>query len=171
VCPGYDSELDELREISQNSRQIIAQIEIRERQRTGIASLKVRHNNVFGFYIEISKANQHLAPADYERKQTLVNAERFTTTELKEYEQKVLSAEEKILEIEKRIFFELRQLAVDRVSRIRATAAAVAELDVSAALAQIAAENRYTRPEFSSTGEMSIGGGRHPIIEKLAGEE
>jgi DNA mismatch repair protein MutS len=171
VCPGYDSELDELREISQNSRQIIAQIEIRERQRTGIASLKVRHNNVFGFYIEISKANQHLAPADYERKQTLVNAERFTTTELKEYEQKVLSAEEKILEIEKRIFSELRQLAVDRVSRIRATAAAVAELDVSAALAQIAAENRYTRPEFSSTGEMSIGGGRHPVIEKLAGEE
>ena len=171
VRAGYDPELDELRDLSQNGRQFVAQIEARERVRTGITSLKVRFNNVFGYYIEISKANQHLAPSDYERKQTLVNAERFTTPELKEYENKILSAEEKILEIEKRIFNQLRQQTADQAQRIRATAAAVAELDVAAALAQVAAENRYTRPAFSSDGEMRIGAGRHPVIEKLAGEE
>lgn len=171
IRAGYDAELDELRDLSQNSRQTIASIEARERQRTGIASLKVRFNNVFGYYIEISKANLHLAPADYERKQTLVNAERFTTPELKEYERKVLAAEEKILEIEKRIFGEIRQKTADCAQRIRATASATAELDVSAALAQVAAENRYARPRFSSGGEMRIEAGRHPVIEKLANEE
>lgn len=171
IRAGYDAELDELRDLSQNGRQTIAQIEARERQRTGIASLKVRFNNVFGYYIEISKANMHLAPADYERKQTLVNAERFTTPELKDYERKVLAAEEKILEIEKRIFAELRQKTADHAQRIRATASAIAELDVSAALAQVAAENRYSRPRFSSNGEMRIEAGRHPVIEKLANEE
>lgn len=171
IRAGYDAELDELRDLSQNSRQTIAAIEARERQRTGIASLKVRFNNIFGFYIEISKANLHLAPADYERKQTLVNAERFTTPELKDYERKVLAAEEKILEIEKRIFGEVRQRTADHAQRIRATAGAIAELDVSAALAQVAAENRYARPKFSSSGEMRIEAGRHPVIEKLANEE
>src|SRR6202042_2748322 len=148
-----------------------AQIELRERARTGIGSLKVRFNNVFGYYLEISKANLHLAPADYERKQTLVNAERFTTPELKDYERKVLAADEKILEIEKRIFNQLRQKTADHAQRIRATASAIAELDVSAALAQVGAENRYSRPQFSSNGEMRIDAGRHPVIEKLANEE
>jgi DNA mismatch repair protein MutS len=181
IRAGYDAELDELRDLSQNGKQYIAQIETRERLRTGIGSLKVRFNNVFGYYIEISKANLHLAPADYERKQTLVNAERFTTPELKEYERKVLIAEEKILEIEKRIFGEVRQRAATEAQRIRATAAAIAELDVSAALAQVATESRYARPQFSGgagvdgseTGgfEMRIMAGRHPVIEKLAGEE
>ncbi|MDQ1470304.1 MAG: mismatch repair protein MutS [Bryobacterales bacterium] len=171
IRAGYDAELDELRDLSQNGKQYIAQIETRERTRTGIASLKVRFNNVFGYYIEISKANLHLAPADYERKQTLVNAERFTTPELKEYERKVLIAEEKILEIEKRIFADVRQKAATEAQRIRATAAAIAELDVSAALAQVATESRYARPQFSETGEMRIMAGRHPVIEKLAGEE
>jgi DNA mismatch repair protein MutS len=171
IRAGYNAELDELRNLSQNGRQYIAQIEARERQRTGIGSLKVRFNNVFGYYIEISRANMHLAPADYERKQTLVNAERFTTPELKEYERKVLSAEESILEIEKRIFGEIRQQTADHAQRIRATASAIAELDVSAALAQVAAENRYTRPQFSSGAEMRIAAGRHPVIEKLANEE
>ena len=171
IRAGYDPELDELRDLSQNGRQTIALIEARERQRTGIASLKVRFNNVFGYYIEISKANMHLAPPDYERKQTLVNAERFTTPELKDYERKVLMAEEKILEIEKRIFCDIRQKTADHAQRIRATASAIAELDVSAALAQVAAENRYSRPRFSTTGEMRIDAGRHPVIEKLANEE
>ena len=171
VRAGYDAELDELRDLSQNGRQLVGQIETRERERTGIASLKVRFNNVFGYYIEISKANQHLAPSDYERKQTLVNAERFTTPELKEYEHKILSAEEKILEIEKRIFNQLRQQTADQAQRIRATATAVAALDVAASLAQVAAENRYARPSFSPDGEMRIAAGRHPVIEKLAGEE
>jgi DNA mismatch repair protein MutS len=171
IRPGYDAELDELRDLSQNGKAYIAQIEARERQRTGIASLKVRFNNVFGYYIEISKANLHNAPADYERKQTLVNAERFTTPELKEYERKVLAAEEKILEIEKRIFAEIRQKTADHAQRIRATASAIAELDVSAALAQVATESRYARPQFSDSGEMRIAAGRHPVIEKIAGEE
>jgi DNA mismatch repair protein MutS len=168
VRPGYSPELDELRDISLNSRQYIAQIEARERTRTGIGSLKVRFNNVFGYYIEISKANLSLAPTDYERKQTLVNAERFTTPELKELEAKVLSAEEKMLELERKIFADLRTFAAEHAGRIRATAAAVAELDVTAAMAQVAAENRYVRPNFSESGEMRVLAGRHPVIERLS---
>src|SRR5262249_27413399 len=131
IRAGFNSELDDLRDLSQNGRQYIAQIEARERTRTGIQSLKIRFNNVFGYYIEISKANLQLAPDDYERKQTLANAERFTTPELKEYERKVLSAEEKILELEKQIFLEVRQAAAAEARRIRATATAIAELDVT----------------------------------------
>ena len=127
----------------------------------------MRFNNVFGYYIEISKANLHLAPADYERKQTLVNAERFTTPELKDYERKVLDAEDKILTLEKELFAEVRKFAAAHAQRIRATAAAIAELDVTAALAQVAAENRYSRPTFSDNGEMRIMAGRHPVIERL----
>ena len=171
IRAGFHAELDELRDLKQNGQRYIAQIETRERQRTGIGSLKVRFNNVFGYYIEITRANQHLAPPDYERKQTLANAERFTTPELKEYEHKVLDAEEKILTLEKDLFADVRRRAGAEAQRIRATAAAVAELDVTAALAQVAAENRYHRPTFSATGEMRILAGRHPVIERLTGEE
>ncbi len=171
IRDGCHAELDELRDISRNSKQYIAQIETRERARTGIQSLKVRFNNVFGYYIEISKANLQLAPADYERKQTLVNAERFTTPELKALETKILEAEEKILAIEREIFAELRSFAAAEAARIRATAQAVAELDVTATLAQVAAESRYTRPQFSDTGEMRVAAGRHPVIEKLTERE
>jgi DNA mismatch repair protein MutS len=171
IRSGYNAELDELRDISRNSRQYVANIETRERARTNIQSLKVRFNNVFGYYIEISKANQHLAPPDYERKQTLVNAERFTTPELKELESKILDAEEKILALERTVFNELRAFAAAHAGRIRKTAAAIAELDVTCALAQVAVENRYTRPRFSESGEMRIAGGRHPVIEKLAQKE
>jgi len=171
IRPGFHAGLDELRDLRQNGRQYIAQIETRERQRTGIGSLKVRFNNVFGFYIEITRANQHLAPADYERKQTLANAERFTTPELKDYERKVLDAEEKILTLEKELFAEVRQRAAAEAQRIRATAAAVAELDVTASLAQVAAENRYRRPAFSEGGEMRIMAGRHPVIERLSEQD
>ena len=170
IRAGFHADLDELRGLSRNGRQVIAQIEARERARTGIQSLKVRFNNVFGYYIEISKANQHLAPADYERKQTLVNAERFTTPELKDYERKVLDAEDKILTLEKELFAEVRKFAAAHAQRIRATAAAVAEIDVTAALAQVAAENRYARPTFSENGEMRIMAGRHPVIERLEQE-
>jgi DNA mismatch repair protein MutS len=168
IRDGFNPELDELRDISRNSRQYIAQIEARERARTGIASLKVRFNNVFGYYIEISKANLQHAPADYERKQTLVNAERFTTPELKELEAKVLSAEERMLELERRIFGELRLFAAQHASRIRTTAAAIAELDLTAALAHVAAANRYVRPTFSGDGSMRVVASRHPVIEQLA---
>ena len=167
IRDGVAADLDELRDIGRNSRAYLAQIEQRERVRTGIASLKVRFNNVFGYYIEISKANQHLAPEGYERKQTLVNAERFTTPELKELEVKILEAEEKILAMERDLFEQLRALAASHAARIKATAAAVAELDATLALAEIAAESRYTRPRFSESGEMRIVAGRHPVIEKL----
>jgi DNA mismatch repair protein MutS len=168
IRDGFDADLDELRDISRNSRQYIAAIETRERAQTGIQSLKVRFNNVFGYYIEVSKANQSLVPASYERKQTLANAERYTTPELKELEAKVLSAEDKILTLEREIFSEVRNFAAAEAQRIRQAAAAVAELDVMAALSQVAVENRYRRPRFSDSGEMRIDAGRHPVIEKLA---
>ena len=170
IRDGTHAELDELRDISRNSKQYIAQIEARERGRTGIQSLKVRFNNVFGYYIEISKANLHNAPADYERKQTLVNAERFTTPELKELEAKILEAEERMLAIERELFAEIRAFAAAHAARIRESAGAVAELDVTATLAQVAAESRYSRPKFSEN-EMRIAGGRHPVIEKLTERE
>ncbi len=167
IRAGCHAGLDELRDISKNSKGYIAAIEQREKLRTGIASLKVRFNNVFGYYIEISKANLANAPADYERKQTLVNAERFTTPELKELEGKVLDAEEKMLAIERELFQELRTFTASHATRIRETASAIAELDVMAALAQCAAEYRYVRPKFSE-GELRIEAGRHPVIERLA---
>jgi DNA mismatch repair protein MutS len=171
IREGFNPELDELRHINKHSRQIIAAIEQRERERTGIASLKVRFNNVFGFYIEISKANLHLAPPDYERKQTLVNAERFTTPEIKDLESKVLEAEEKILALEKEIFTATRTLAAGQAARIRATGNAIAEIDYYCSLAEIAVERRFVRPRFSLHGEMKIAGGRHPVIERLMEEE
>jgi len=171
IRAGFDPALDELRDISQNSRTYLVQIEQRERTRTAITSLKVRFNNVFGYYIEISKSNLHLAPPDYQRKQTLVNAERFTTPELKELEVKILEAEERSLAIERAIFEQIRVLAASHAARIKATATAVAELDVAVALAEVAAESRYVRPRFSSSGEMRVVAGRHPVIEKLAAKD
>src|SRR5438045_7616744 len=132
----------------------------RERGRTGIGSLKIKFNSVFGYYIEISKANQHLAPADYDRKQTLVNAERYTTPELKEYESKVLDAQEKIVEIERRLFNELRGFIAGEAKRIRQTSLALAEVDVLCSLAHIAAARDYCRPRFDESGEMEIVEGR-----------
>ncbi len=168
IRDGFNAELDEYRDISHNSRQYIAAIEARERTATGIQSLKVRFNNVFGFYIEISKANQHLAPASYERKQTLANAERFTTPELKELEGKVLAAEERILELERNVFQEIRSFAAAAGHRIKQIATAIGELDVTAALAAVAVENRWVRPRFSESGVMRVEAGRHPVIEKLS---
>ncbi len=142
-------------------------MEERERKRTGIGSLKIRFNQVFGYYIEISNANLHLAPADFERKQTLVNAERFTTPELKEYERKVLDADERIAEIERRLFAELRLWIGEQASRLRRTAAAVAQLDVLGNFARLAASRNYTRPEFGDDSQIMIVAGRHPVIEQL----
>ena len=168
IRDGFHAELDYLRDISRNSRQYIAAIEVRERAQTGIQSLKVRFNNVFGYYLEVSKANQSLVPTSYERKQTLANAERYTTPELKELESKVLSAEEKILTLEREILSEVRSFAAAQSARIRQSAAVVAELDVAATLAHVSVENRYRRPKFSDSGEMRIDAGRHPVIEKLS---
>ena len=167
IRPGFHAELDELRNLSQRSKQIIASMEDRERKRTGINSLKIRFNQVFGYYIEISKANMHNAPADYERKQTLVNAERFTSPELKEYERKVMAADERILQIERQLFIEIRSSIAARASRLRRTAGAVAQLDVLACLAKLAADRGYVRPDFNEAGELLLVAGRHPVIEEL----
>jgi DNA mismatch repair protein MutS len=166
IQSGIDQELDQLRDLSRNSKQFLAQIEQRERQRTGIASLKVKFNSIFGYYLEVSKANLHLAPADYERKQTLVNAERFTTGELKEYESKILDAQEKIVDIERRLFAELRSAIAGEARRIRQTALALAEVDVLAALAQVAALRNYCRPMLDDSADIEIVEGRHPVIEQ-----
>jgi DNA mismatch repair protein MutS len=177
IAAGIDKDLDELRDLSRNSKQYLAQVETRERERTGIGSLKVKFNSIFGYYIEISKANLHLSPADYERKQTLVNAERFTTPELKEYESKILDAQEKIVEIERRLFAGLRSDVASESKRIRQTALALAEVDVLGSMAHIAALRNYCRPKFeddqgnggpSRAGDLEILEGRHPVIELLA---
>jgi DNA mismatch repair protein MutS len=167
IRSGYHAELDELRNLSQHSKQIIASMEERERKRTGINSLKIRFNQVFGYYIEISKPNLPNAPADYERKQTLVNAERFTSPELKDYERKILAADERILEIERQLFIDVRSSIAAKAARLRRTAAAVAKLDVLASFAKLAADRNYIRPEFNNAGELLIVGGRHPVIEEL----
>ncbi|MGA3136529.1 MAG: DNA mismatch repair protein MutS [Terracidiphilus sp.] len=166
IASGVDAELDELRTISTTGRQAIAAIEERERERTGIGSLKVRYNSVFGYYIEITKANMALAPADYERKQTLVNAERFTTPELKEYERKILTAHDRSIEIEKRIFVELRKTVLEAASRIRRSSAAVAEADLLADFAHLAALRRYARPMIVDEPVIEAVAGRHPVIEQ-----
>ena len=167
IRPGYSAELDELRNLSQHSKQVIASMEERERKRTGIASLKIRFNQVFGYYIEVSKPNLHLAPPDYERKQTLVNAERFTSPELKDYERKILAADERILEIERQLFVDVRSSIAAKAGRLRRTASAIAKLDVLAAFGKLAADRNYARPEFNMAGELLIIGGRHPVIEEL----
>jgi len=166
VAAGVDAELDELRSISTSGRQAIAAIEDRERQRTGIGSLKVRYNSVFGYYIEITKANLAMAPADYERKQTLVNAERFTTPELKEYERKILSAHDRCIEIEKRIFSLLRTSVLAAAGRIRRSSAAVAEADLLACFAHLAAARRYARPKLTEEPVLEAVAARHPVIEQ-----
>ena len=170
IREGYNPELDELRSLSKNSKTYLAAVEARERERTGIGSLKVRFNKVFGYYIEISKANLHLVPKDYDRKQTLVGAERFVTPELKEYEEKILTAEEKILEIEKSLFLEIRNRIAGQAKRIRQTAAVIAEFDVLAGFAATAQRFGYSRPQISNTDEFVVSKGRHPVIEALAEE-
>ena len=166
IQTGVNGELDELRMISSTGRQSIAAIEERERARTGISSLKVRYNSVFGYYIEITKSNLALAPADYERKQTLVNAERFTTPELKQYEVKILTAHDRCIEIEKRLFVALRANVLEAASRIRRTSAAVAEADLLTNFAHLAAMRRYTRPILTDEQVLEAVAARHPVIEQ-----
>jgi DNA mismatch repair protein MutS len=166
IAGGIDGELDELRSISRSGRQAIAAIEDRERQGTGIGSLKVRYNSVFGYYIEITKANLAMAPADYERKQTLVNAERFTTPELKEYERKILTAHDRCIEIEKRIFATLRTFVIENAGRIRRSSAAVAETDLLGCFAHLAAGRRYVRPQLTNEPVLEAVAARHPVIEQ-----
>ena len=163
---GVDPELDELRTISRSGKQIIAEMEERERARTGIASLKVRYNRVFGYYIEVSKSNLHAVPPDYHRKQTIAGGERFITPALKEYEEKVLGADERIVERELEIFETLRAAVAAEAPRIQASARALAALDVLAALAECAAINNYIKPHVHDGDELVVLDGRHPVVER-----
>ena len=163
---GVDKELDELRTISRSGKQIIAEMEERERARTGIASLKVRFNRVFGYYIEISKSNLHAVPPDYHRKQTIAGGERFITPALKEYEEKILGADERIVERELEIFEKLRIAVAAEAPRIQASARALASLDVLGALAEMAAVNNYTKPHVHDGDELAVVDGRHPVVER-----
>ncbi len=171
IRAGYDAALDELRAISRDGRAWIARMEAREREKTGIASLKVRFNKVFGYYIEISRSNLGLVPPDYERKQTIVNAERFVTTELKEYEEKVLTAQERIQEMEHAIFARIRDTVAAAAPRVAATADRIAAIDALAGLAETAVARDYTRPIVSAQAGTRIIGGRHPVVEALNTEE
>ncbi|HTF37701.1 MAG TPA: DNA mismatch repair protein MutS, partial [Blastocatellia bacterium] len=162
---GYHAELDQLRGLSASSKSFIAAIESRERSRTGISSLKVKFNNVFGYFIEVSKSNLKSVPSDYERRQTLTNAERYTTPELKEYEAKVLGAEERISEIEQVLFAEIRQTVSVETRRVQAVAHALAILDAVLSLAEVAARRNYCRPVLTEDDEIYIRTGRHPVIE------
>jgi DNA mismatch repair protein MutS len=170
IRAGYSAELDELREISTSGKAFIARLEARERERSGISSLKVRYNRVFGYFIEVTKANLHAVPGDYMRKQTLVNAERFITPELKEYEEKVLSAEERIFELEKTLFIALREAVAGEAERIRSAAGAVALVDLLLSFAEAAKKRKYVRPKLDSSQELLIRSGRHPVLE-LQGSE
>ncbi len=171
IRQGFNAGLDELRSMSSEGKGFIAGIERRERERTGISSLKVSYNKVFGYYIEVTKANLANVPADFIRKQTLANAERFITPELKEYEEKVLGAEEKILDLEYRLFQQVREQVAAGTVRIQDMAAKLAILDCLASLAEAAARKNYNRPVVNSSDLLRISDGRHPVIEGLSFEE
>ncbi|MBD3360462.1 DNA mismatch repair protein MutS [Candidatus Peregrinibacteria bacterium] len=167
IAPGYNKELDDLRSISTEGKSFIKNLQLREVKKTGINSLKVKFNKVFGYYIEISKANLSSVPDDYIRKQTLVNAERFITPELKEYEEKVLNAEERIKELEYELFYDVRMKVIEEIVKIQKTAKAIALLDVISTFAFNAEKYNYCKPEIFENGGIDIKNGRHPVIEKM----
>ena len=170
---GVDAQLDELRDISSSSKGYLMQLQKAESERTGIQSLKIGYNNVFGYYIEVRNAHKDKVPADWVRKQTLVNAERYVTQELKEYEEKILGAEEKILVIEARLFNELVTAVTDYIPAIQADSNLIARLDCLRAFTQVSVEYKYNRPELNDSLDIEITEGRHPVIERqmAAGEE
>ncbi len=171
IRAGYSEELDEIRGLRENAVEWIAGMQVRERERTGIDSLKVGFNKVFGYYLEVTKAKLDRVPDDYIRKQTLTNAERYLTPELKEWEARVVGADEEITALETRLFHELRVAVAAEVPRIQETAARIAELDTLAALAEVAERNEYVRPQLTDEPCFEIRGGRHPVVEQTAERE
>ncbi len=169
IRAGWNPELDELRHLAKEGRQWLAEYQASEQQRTGIKSLKVRHNKVFGYYIEVTKSNLAQVPDTYVRKQTMVNAERFITPELKEYERKIVGAEEKAVALEAELFEDLRQAVVAETDRLQRTASALADLDVLAAFAERALACDYVRPAITDANEIRIRDGRHPVVEQMPG--
>jgi len=171
IKPGYNIELDEIRGYCTEGKGLIARIEAEERARTGIDSLRVRFNKVFGYYIEITKSNLSRVPDYFIRKQTLVNAERYITPELKEYEERVLGAEEKILELEGSAFSEVRAEAAHYAAEVQKTAEAISELDVLASFSETAVSRGYVRPDMDDSGVIEVADGRHPVVEEITGRE
>ena len=171
IAPGYNADLDELRNIATEGHRWIAEYQAREVARTGIKTLRVRRNSVFGFYIEISKAAAVSAPPEYERRQTLTNAERFTTPELKEYEQKVMGAQDRSFALEQDLFRDIVRQVAERTAPIQATAGALGELDALLSFADRALALGYVRPEIDGSDALEIVDGRHPIIEQLPDAE
>ena len=169
IRAGFDTELDEIRRISTSAKQTIAAFEEQEKTRTGIGNLKIRFNNVFGYYIEISKGQVSRVPDDYERRQTLANAERFTTPQLKEWEQKVLGAEERISQLETELFQQVRATVCEETRKLQSTARAISTLDALAAMAETASRRNYVCPVLHDGDEIEIKNGRHPVVEAILG--
>ncbi len=170
IKDGYNRQLDELRNISIHAKQWIASLQKQEIEKTGIKSLKIRYNKVFGYYIDVTKANLDMVPDYYQRKQTLVNSERFIIPQLKEYEEKILTADEKAKQLEQEIFTEIREMVLACIEQIQCTAHAVAALDVLCSCAKYAIENNCCKPSVSNSSEIYIAGGRHPVVEKACAE-
>jgi DNA mismatch repair protein MutS len=171
IRPGFSAELDNVTVAARNAKEWVANLEKQERERTGVKSLKVGYNKVFGYYLEVTKANTGRVPEEYIRKQTLVNAERYITPELKEYESLILNAEERILDLEARIYDQLLEQVAAASKRLLALARALAHLDVYACLAEVALMHRYVRPELSEDGELHVVAGRHPVVEVTQRDE
>lgn len=171
VQDGYSADLDELRGIATNTKDWIADLQRREIEKTGIKSLKIRYNKVFGYYIDVTRPNLHMVPSHYMRKQTLVNSERFILPELREYEEKILGAEARAQELEYEIFEQVRARVLQCITEMHQTAAALAVLDVLCSFATVALTNQYVKPEVSDSPAIYIAGGRHPVVEKTLGAE
>ena len=171
IKAGYDRDLDELKAARDGGKQYIAALQARERERTGISSLKVGFNKVFGYYIEVTHAHRERIPADYERRQTLTGAERYVTPDLKEYEAKVLGAEERIATREREVLDQLRRRVGEAIARVQASAARLAQLDAWAALADVAERERYVRPEVTDGFTLQLEGSRHPVVERMMPRE
>jgi len=171
IRPGYDAELDDVKRARDGGKQYIASLQSRERERTGIGSLKVGFNRVFGYYIEVTHAHKERIPSDYERRQTLTGAERYVTPELKEYEAKVLGAEERIATREAEVVDALRRGVAEAIGRVQTSAGVLAQLDVSAALADVAERERYVRPTVTDGFALELEGSRHPVVERMMPRE
>ena len=167
IKEGYDERVDEYRRATSEGKTWISELETRERERTGIKSLKIRYNDNFGYFIEITKANIAQAPEQYVRKQTLVNCERFTTDELKQLENTILGAEKKVVELEYELFCQIRDMANQRVNRLKMSADCISELDALCAFAEVSDRNQYSRPEVYEGGVIEIQSGRHPVVERV----
>ena len=167
IRDGYNEDVDRYRTAKTEGKSWLAEIETKERERTGIKNMKIKFNKVFGYYLEVTNSYKDLVPEDYIRKQTLTNAERYITPELKELEETILGAEEKLTALEYELFSQVRDHIASQVLRIQKTAKAVAKLDVYTALSYVAEKNNYVRPKINAKGVIDIKGGRHPVVEQM----